>query len=144
MTTTPNYRAMRRNYLVNKKLQFKYAMMIGIVLAVVVLLMEAHTFLVIKSAEPELASPLLLMKLKELQKYMLFTGVIYMVVIPVLSIFISHKIAGPLYRLEKSIREALETDGPPKKIVLRDGDELQSLAHLVNQLLERLPHNRKP
>jgi methyl-accepting chemotaxis protein len=140
---TPDYKAMRRRYLINKRMQIKYAVWIAAVLVIVVLLMQAHTFLVIKMAEPEFGNPLLTAPLKELQRYMLFTGLVYAVVIPILSIFLSHKIAGPLFRLEKTIREALASDGPVRPIKLREEDELQSLADLINQLLARLPQNRK-
>jgi hypothetical protein len=142
-TPTPNYKAMRRNYLVNRRLQFKYALMIGGVLATILVLMEAHTFLIIRTVEPEFMNPVLIQPLKSLQMWMLASGLIYMVVIPILSIFISHKIAGPLFRFEKTLREALSTDGPIPPIHLRQGDELQSLADLINQLLARLPQNKK-
>lgn len=142
-TPTPNYKAMRRNYLVNRRLQIKYAVMIGAVLALVLVLMEAHTFLILRSAEAEFANPALIEPLKSLQMWMLASGLIYMIVIPILSIFISHKIAGPLYRFEKTLREALETDGPLRPIHLRDGDELRGLADLINKLFERLNQHRK-
>lgn len=138
----PNYKAMRRNYLVNKRLQMKYAFIIGGVLFLIVLLMEAHTFLVIRTVEPDFANPALLSALKSLQMWMLASGFIYMIVIPILSIFLSHKIAGPLYRMEKSIQEALDSEGPIRPIKLRQGDELQSLADLINQLFERLPQKK--
>jgi hypothetical protein len=117
--------------------------MIGGVLATILVLMEAHTFLIIRTVEPEFMNPVLIQPLKSLQMWMLASGLIYMVVIPILSIFISHKIAGPLFRFEKTLREALSTDGPIPPIHLRQGDELQSLADLINQLLARLPQNKK-
>jgi len=138
-TPTPNYKAMRRTYLINRRLQFKYATMIGAVLGFFLVLMEAHAFLVIRMVEPEFVNPVLLEPLKSLQLWMLASGVMLMLVIPILSIFVSHKIAGPLFRFEKTVREALSSDGPVQPIHLRKGDELQSLADLINQLLARLP-----
>jgi CheY-like chemotaxis protein len=143
-TPTPNYKAMRRNYLVNRRLQFKYAFLISGVLATVLVLMEAHVFLVIRMVEPEFMNPVLLEPLRSLQGWMLASGLIFMVVIPILSIFVSHKIAGPLFRFEKTLRDALQSEGPIPPIRLRQGDELQSLADLINQLLERLPKKNNP
>jgi signal peptidase II len=143
-TPTPNYKAMRRNYLVNRRLQFKYAFLIGGALATLLLLMEAHVFLVIRMVEPEFMNPVLLEPLRSLQGWMLASGLIFMVVIPILSIFVSHKIAGPLFRFEKTLRDALQSEGPIPAIRLRQGDELQSLADLINQLLERLPKKNNP
>jgi hypothetical protein len=111
-TPAPNYKAMRRTYLVNRRLQFKFALMIGAVLAVFLLLMEAHAFLVIRMVEPEFMNPILLEPLKSLQLWMLASGLILMLAIPILSIFVSHKIAGPLFRFEKTLREALASQGP--------------------------------
>jgi methyl-accepting chemotaxis protein len=54
-----------------------------------------------------------------------------------LSIFISHKIAGPLYRLKKSI--SLATQGDLSVVVkLRKWDDLKDLAEYVNILIEEL------
>lgn len=142
-TPTPNYKAMRRTYLVNRRLQFKYAILIGAVLAVVIFLMEAHAFLVIRMVEPDTTNPILLEPLKSLQLWMLASGLIFMVVIPILSIFVSHKIAGPLFRFEKTLRDAVNSEGPVPPIHLRKGDELQSLADLINQLLAKLPKNKQ-
>ena len=141
-TPTPNYKAMRRTFLINKKLQGKYALMIGGVLTFVLALMEAHAFLVIRMIQPEFGDPVLLEPLKSLQLWMLASGLIFIIVIPVLSIFISHKIAGPLFRFEKTLREALESKGPVPPIHLRRGDELQSLADLINQLLDRFQNKK--
>lgn len=141
-TPTPNYKAMRRTFLINKKLQGKYALMIGGVLTFVLALMEAHAFLVIRMIQPEFGDPVLLEPLKSLQLWMLASGLIFIVVIPILSIFISHKIAGPLFRFEKTLREALQSKGPVPPIHLRRGDELQSLADLINQLLDRFQNKK--
>jgi hypothetical protein len=141
-TSTPNYKAMRRTFLINRRLQFKYAMMIGAVLAVVLCLMEAHVFLVIRMIEPDAINPILLEPLKALQLWMLASGAIFMFVIPILSIFVSHKIAGPLFRFEKTLREAIHAEGPIQPILLRKGDELQSLADLINQLLAKLQKSK--
>lgn len=142
-TSTPNFKAMRRTYLINRRLQIKYALLIGTVLAVVIFLMEAHAFLVIRMIGPEIADPILLEPLKSLQLWMLSSGLILMVVVPILSIFVSHKIAGPLFRFEKTLRDAINSDGPIPPIHLRKGDELQSLADLINQLLERTAKVKK-
>lgn len=141
-TPTPNYKAMRRTFLINKRLQIKYALMIGGVLTFVLALMEAHAFLVIRMIQPEFGDPVLLEPLKSLQLWMLASGLIFIIVIPILSIFISHKIAGPLFRFEKTLRDALQSQGPVPPIHLRRGDELQSLADLINQLLDRFQNKK--
>lgn len=54
-----------------------------------------------------------------------------------LSIFITHKIAGPLYRLKKSISEITEGN-LDVRVKLREGDDLKDLAEHVNVLAEEL------
>jgi signal transduction histidine kinase len=128
----------RRQIVVNKRLQYRYAVMIGLVLLFMLLLMEGHTWIIIHSAEKEMTAPELLEPIRSLQVWLLATGLVNMVVIPFLSLFISHRIAGPIYRLEKEVADALQNESFGKKIVLRQGDEFQSLADKISMLFERI------
>ena len=56
----------------------------------------------------------------------------------IVSLWVSRKIAGPLYRIEKDIEAVLQGASHGFKVHLRDGDQLQHLAVLVNQLMERV------
>jgi nitrogen fixation/metabolism regulation signal transduction histidine kinase len=62
-------------------------------------------------------------------------GILIIVVqIALLTIFFSHKLAGPIYRFEKMCHTLIEgtyTD----KIYLRRGDEMQNLAQLFNEVI---------
>ena len=53
------------------------------------------------------------------------------------SLWISRKIAGPFYRIEKDLEALLSGAASGKDIQLRPGDPLEHLAGLVNQLIER-------
>ena len=55
----------------------------------------------------------------------------------ILSIFVSHRIAGPVYRFERSAKVIAEGD-LSLRIRLRKGDELQELADAFNQMTESL------
>ena len=54
-----------------------------------------------------------------------------------LGIYLSHKIAGPIYRIEKSLASMTQGD-ISFKIRLRRGDEMVSLADSINRLTESL------
>lgn len=55
----------------------------------------------------------------------------------------SHKVAGPVYRLKKAMREV--ADGNPEvRIVLRQGDELKEAADLFNQMMDVLAPREEP
>jgi hypothetical protein len=53
------------------------------------------------------------------------------------SLWVSRQVAGPFYRLEIDLESILRGTGPGQKVQLRDGDPLQRLADLVNELIER-------
>jgi nitrate/nitrite-specific signal transduction histidine kinase len=60
--------------------------------------------------------------------------------IALLTIFFSHKLAGPIYRLEKVCHSIIEGNYS-EKIFLRKGDEMQNLANLLNEVI-RLSNER--
>lgn len=62
------------------------------------------------------------------------TGVFLVIVqIVLLTIFFSHKVAGPVFRFEKTCHSMIEGDYT-NKIYLRKGDEMQNLALLLNEV----------
>ena len=60
--------------------------------------------------------------------------------IALLTVFFSHKLAGPIYRLEKACQSIIDGNYA-EKIFLRKGDEMQNLAHLLNEVI-RLSNER--
>ncbi len=54
----------------------------------------------------------------------------------VMSLWATHKVAGPVYRLERSLKQMADGD-IGLKIRLRAGDELKELAALLNRIIER-------
>lgn len=63
--------------------------------------------------------------------------IVFIFVIAILSIFVSHKIAGPVYRLEETTRIIASGD-LTYKINLRHGDELQDLQEAFNTMSNSL------
>ena len=53
------------------------------------------------------------------------------------SLWVSRRIAGPLYRIEKDLETLLRGAHGGQKVVLREGDPLQHLAQLINELIDR-------
>jgi len=69
----------------------------------------------------------------------IFTGIITIVSVLAAVFFavhISHKIAGPVYRMETVLGEVIAT-GKIKKIQIRPKDELHNLVGLINTMMER-------
>lgn len=55
-----------------------------------------------------------------------------------ITIFFPHKIAGPLYRIERDLRERVGAGDLRVKFILRKGDEVQDLADAINTTIEQL------
>lgn len=57
--------------------------------------------------------------------------------VALLAVFLSHKVAGPLYRIERFLRLVAAGD-LSTKLRLRKGDELQDLAEALNEMTDDL------
>jgi sensor histidine kinase YesM len=66
-----------------------------------------------------------------------FIGVIF-----VLSVFLSHKIAGPLYKLQNYLRDIRE-GGEIRNLFFRDGDNFHEIAEEVNLVMEHFVQQRQ-
>jgi len=53
------------------------------------------------------------------------------------SLWVSRQVAGPFYRIEKDLDSILHGVRQGEKVKLREGDPLQHLADLINELIER-------
>ncbi|MEW6555985.1 MAG: hypothetical protein AB1349_01370 [Elusimicrobiota bacterium] len=127
----------RRQVLIDKRMQLKYAFMIGGVLVVMLLLVEYHTYLTIQSILPNILSSTIGKQIKQIHLWLAINSLIYIVFVAVVSIYISHKIAGPVFKLKKQIREIINSGDTSRKIFVRKGDELQDLVAVINELLEK-------
>jgi nitrogen fixation/metabolism regulation signal transduction histidine kinase len=66
----------------------------------------------------------------------IFGAGIFLIIIQIafLTVFFSHKLAGPLYRFEKACHSVIGGDYT-ERIALRKGDEMQNLAGLFNEMV---------
>ncbi len=124
----------RRKFLVKTTFQFKYAgLLIFAILFVVAvvgwnLYYEAGSILLDKTRSGDIVD------LVSAYNHMLLRGLpMILLVIVVVSIFISHEVAGPLVHLEKSMARIGQGD-LTEKITLRKGDEFKEIALLFNDM----------
>ena len=132
----------RRIYYIEKKFQTKY-----LLLTIFLLLTYTFAFIIIifspyiltlyfdfysLSEKAEAARTLLLLHTK------VWPGIAGIILLfGAFSIFITHKIAGPLYRLKKTISE-ITKGNLDVKVRLRKKDDLKDLAEHVNMLADEL------
>jgi methyl-accepting chemotaxis protein len=132
----------RRIYYIEKKFQTKY-----ILLTIFLLLTYTFAFIIIIFSPYILTLSLDFYSLSEkaeaARTLLLLHGKVWpgiggiILLFGALSIFITHKIAGPLYRLKKSLSMIVEGN-LDVKVKLRKGDDLKDLAEHFNMLAEEL------
>lgn len=133
----------RRNYLVNKSLQPRYMAMVGILILIMSVLIAWIVYSTMWYALSEMleGDPMFYVRFRAMNIDLLgrFLTVIVLgsALAVILMMFISHRIAGPLFRLERTIREMGEGK-IPLKVNLRQKDEFKQLAAVVNSAISRM------
>ena len=136
-----NYK--RKNYLINKPLQLKYAAIImAIVTAYSAFILYSICFSMrsVLDSLPSISSEMVI-AIQRQNGIILLTTAILLVVNIIFVGFIwvlaMHKIAGPIYRLQKGIEE-IKDGRLPRDIQLRKGDELFELKGNFNEMVSAL------
>lgn len=130
----------RKKYLIKKGFQFRY---MGVILLTMLFLSMVVGWTIYfniwsKLATGELKSAAdLSLIFNVVNRDLLWRIPILVVLIAISTIFISHRIAGPIYRFEQSAKRISEGD-LTLRIKLRRGDELQELANCFNVMTEKL------
>lgn len=130
----------RRQYIVKKGFQFRYTIFI--------LFWILLTILLIYTTVDALLPPLLAkLNIPEMNigfvlqafQFSISWKLIILTALAVLaSILVSHKIAGPLYRIERNLKEAVGSGDLTHIINVRRGDELEDLVRSINQMIDGL------
>jgi methyl-accepting chemotaxis protein len=133
----------RRNYYIDKKFQTKFIVQFWLIAAIGSLFVIAAVYWLARNTTTvgimdgrvavhttaEYLLPLMLQTVAiELAVVSFFTII--------MTLFVSHKIAGPLYRLNATLRAL--GNGNLRPMRLRQGDQLQEVASSYNEALEKL------
>ncbi|MFH1726137.1 MAG: methyl-accepting chemotaxis protein [Elusimicrobiota bacterium] len=129
-------RFQRRTVLVKRGLQVKYAVVVfAAVLFTAVIVggdIYYHMVRFIQETDPGMM-PLLFKVIKMgVVKLIIFLGIM-----GVVTLFVSHRWAGPIYRFERSAR-AIATGDLTHRVSLRTGDELMELQDEINAMVASL------
>ncbi len=139
----------RKNYFIKRDLQGRYIftfflfVFIGSILFTVIFsLLSSNTLTVVYDNYNLKIGKTPLILLKDILSAQWIFIVISGLVVVVLSMFLTHRFAGPLYRFERTLESLIE--GNLKcRIHLRKKDEAKEMADLFNVLIERLSINLK-
>jgi len=129
---------MRTNYIIKGKLQLKY---IAATLIIIILASTITGVTIYQTGWPLMEEKLekvypqyrLTPIMKTIRGKLISNLILMTPLLIILSIFLSHKIAGPIYRLETDIGE-LSKGNLRKRVRLRKGDELKTIAGQINNL----------
>lgn len=129
-------RFQRRTVLVKRRLQLKYAAIVFAAVVFTALIVGIGSYLTmfrfIKENDPSLMPVLSQIIRMDLVKMIIFMGIMFLV-----SMFVSHRFAGPIYRFEQSA-QVLSTGDLTHRVLLRTGDDLMELQDEVNAMIVNL------
>jgi len=137
-----NAKFRRRRYLVSKKFQLRFAGMIILFMFLVALFSSLIIYYQIwmllgeklANVYPQgrLAGILRTANFNLFLRLLLVTPFVF-----ALAIVLSHRIAGPIYRIQKTLDDVLSGDYS-KRLYLRKTDELKDVAESINKMIEIL------
>lgn len=126
----------RRTVLVKKSLQFKYIAIIFVSVVMALILMGLDLYYTLYKLIL-LDNPSLVPLLEHAHSIFIVRIVLYLAIIFVVALFISHRLAGPIYRFEKSAQE-IGSGNLTHRVSLRTGDELLELQEEFNAMVSSL------
>ncbi len=132
----------RRQYLISKRIQFKYmALVLGAIVLLSTVIGLSIYFTHWSLLNQELSGPREQVVLAEAYtriNFLLWLEVpLILIAAAFASLILSHKVAGPVYRLEKSAKEVARGN-LSQYLHLRKNDELQGLAAAFNSVIDNM------
>lgn len=130
----------RKQYIVDKPFQFRYLFQILMTIFIAVIVVSFTIFYIVwdKIIKEFFYIPDAAKKISNIfistSEVLIIPIVILLVIFSIAAIFFSHKIAGPIYRVEK-IAEELKKGNLNIDIRFRKGDELHHLADTLNHMI---------
>ena len=130
----------RRTYLIKTGLQLRY---MGIIISTMLMVAFGVGWIIYHTSwsqianTPDLTLDKLSMIFDSVNGLLMRWVVVFVFIIAILSIFVSHKIAGPVYRLEETTRIIASGD-LTYQVNLRQGDELRDLQDAFNKMSDSL------
>ena len=129
----------RKKILINKRFQLKYALIIVCILLAMVALFEWDFYYTMKTILPKaFAKDIIKEDILFFHILLLVKSFIFMVLVVFISLFFSHRIAGPAYRIQKVLSTMIEEGDLTKQFQLREKDELKELADALNTMTSNL------
>lgn len=133
----------RRNYLINKDFQFRYIgkILYGVALMALIVFSTVYYTTWSRIMDEFYTIPRIAAQFATLfgsvNQTMLVILVLFLLLAAVISVFVSHSIAGPVYRFEKTLQSIAQGD-LTLRVGLRKTDEFKNLADAMNHMVDEL------
>ncbi|MFH1259398.1 MAG: hypothetical protein ABII74_06280 [Elusimicrobiota bacterium] len=128
----------RKRLLINKRLQFQYIGIVVVSLILIVSWIGWDVYQGLKAILPKVYYLNIKQEIINVQLILVLKTIIFVFIISLLSLYFSHRIAGPLYRLERDIFRMTDEADLTHTFKLRKHDDLKELAIALNQLTMRI------
>jgi len=124
--------------IIKKGLQAKFIaiVLVSVILSISLILGDLY-YTFGRDVVADLMDPGLYELFVQINKVLVAKLLIYLVVVAVVTVFMSHKLVGPIYRFEKST-EVVAGGDLTYRVKLRKGDELLELQDSFNKMVESL------
>jgi len=132
----------RKHFLIARKFQLKYALLIVAFMFFIATFTSAsvyYTSLTIMGDKLEAVYPQgrLVAIINEVNMQLIKQMLLFVPIVTMLAVLLSHKVAGPVYRMEQYLGEVAKGDFS-SLLKLRRGDELKNLAEAINRMTKGL------
>lgn len=134
--------------LINKKLQIRFAIFVSGLVAVSLCMVWVSVEIVLRILmEHYKSDPGTVNLINDIHFYLLYfffwEGLLALIVSAVITLFLSRRIVGPIYRIQEEINYFLEhQDSDGREIRIRSNDAFHGLNNLVNKLIDEVRKNR--
>lgn len=132
----PGQKFQRRTVLVKRQLQIKYALVVFTAVVFTAIIVGGDVYYTMARFVKE-TDPSLMPLLSDAMRMDLVKLVIFLGIMGIVTLFVSHRWAGPIYRFERSA-EIVSTGDLAHRVSLRTGDDLMELQDEFNAMISSL------
>lgn len=137
--------AQRRKLLINLSLQSEFILTVFLVCLLILLVNLANVYVLFSqfisaqasAEEIVVANKLIGTALTETRGRLILLGMVNLVIVFCIGLFMSHRFAGPAFKMEREMRQ-IQGGDLTARVHLRDGDQLTDLAGGFNRMAEGL------
>lgn len=134
----------RSTFLINPSFQLKFSLIVCSIIAIstVIYPIIIYDFFQLVSASMPKVTENILSAQSELIYYLVLIQIIITILVFIVFIFVTHKVAGPLFKLKNHL-SAIREGGPIRPLTFRDGDYFRDVAEEVTLFLETIAENQE-